>query len=360
MSYRTVRFRFAGSFRFGRNSLDNGDFCFAADTFFSALYVEAMKLGRQDELYDLVQGGGLLFSDAFPWQGDTLFLPKPLSAGAAERQALGSSVLKKKLKKLKYIRADDFDSYLAGTFDPLRSGDPAGSLVRQFLKVNAAVRGNEETMPYRVRLCEFSSHPGGAPSAGAASDPHGASRKTALAGAVSTPCEEPGDSAASGAAAGQVLTETGAGLFIIVKCAESRAAKLLGELLISLSFSGLGGKRSSGCGRFSFETGTVPSPLLRRLESTGGRVMSLSISLPGDDELEGALEGGSYTVVRRSGFIASENFAPQQMKKRDLYMLRSGSCFDRTFRGSIWNVACRGGSHPVFRYGKPLFMGIES
>ena len=358
MSYRIVKFRFSSPFRFGRNFIDNCETGFTADTFFSALYIEALKSGKSEELYRYVQNGTLLFSDAFPWYGKTLCLPKPLSAGETERQAYGSSVKKKKLKKLKYISVDDFDSYLGGTFSIENYSDPVASHIRQYLKVNAAVRGNEETLPYRIRLCEFS----GTSGAGA----YNSADNTCSAGYSSgtAACDKAerktGDSAKESDEAEAGFCSFDSGLYIIVKCSEGSAEEMFRELLSYLSFSGIGGKRSSGCGRFKFEILDAPVPLAARLDSTRGKVMSLSISLPEDSELEKALEGGAYTVVKRSGFIASETFASQQMKKKDLYMLKSGSCFNTTFRGSVRNVACRGGSHPVFRYGKPIFLGIDS
>lgn len=344
MNYRIVKFRFSSPFRFGRNFIDNCETGFAADTFFSALYIEALKSGKSEDLYRNVQNGTLLFSDAFPWYGNTLCLPKPLSAGETERQAYGSSVKKKKLKKLKYISADDFDSYLNGTFSIENHSDPVASYIRQYLKVNAAVRGNDETLPYRIRMCEFRG------TSGAAAD-----------GRTETPAGGTGGCRAEINGAGaDCFGSNDSGLYIIVKCTDDGAEDLFRELLSYLSFSGLGGKRSSGSGRFEFEIQDAPASLAARLESTQGKVMSLSISLPEDSELENALDGGAYTVVKRSGFIASETFASQQMKKRDLYMLKSGSCFNTTFQGSVRNVACRGGSHPVFRYGKPIFLGIDS
>ncbi len=347
MPYKTVKFRFSGPFRFGRNSLSGGDYCFAADTLFSALYIEALKKGKHEFLLQSVQNGRLLFSDAFPWLENTFFLPKPLSAGETELHARSNSILKKKLKKLKYISIDDFDSYLNGTFDPARHSDPSGSFVRQYMKVSAAIRGNEEAMPYRIRMCEFS----------ACGNKTGSDENL-----PKSPVDHANKNAAGAGGSGsgtrdQTLADSG--LYIIVKYHDDQTGELLQDLLSSLSYSGLGGKRFSGCGRFEFEIEDVPASLSKRL-NTGKNVMSISIALPDDSELEQALDNGTYAVVKRSGFIASDRFASQQMKKRDLYMLKSGSCFRRIFQGSVRNVACRGGSHPVYRYGKPIFVGIDS
>ena len=92
--------------------------------------------------------------------------------------------------------------------------------------------------------------------------------------------------------------------------------------MASLSYSGLGGKRSSGLGRFECRAFPVPDALLRGLARKGSRYMLLSCALPRDEELDQAVEGADYQLVKRSGFVASADYAPQQMRKRDLYVFR--------------------------------------
>ena len=40
-----------------------------------------------------------------------------------------------------------------------------------------------------------------------------------------------------------------------------------------------------------------------------------------------------------------------------MYVFAAGSCFKNEFEGDIYDVT-NGGSHPVYRYAKPLFMGV--
>ena len=86
--------------------------------------------------------------------------------------------------------------------------------------------------------------------------------------------------------------------------------------------------------------------------------MTLSVSLAQEDEMEEVLQGASYLLEKRSGFVYSETFAAEQRKKKDLYVFSSASCFNRRFRGDIYDVA-EGGNHKVYRYAKPLFMGMK-
>ena len=83
----------------------------------------------------------------------------------------------------------------------------------------------------------------------------------------------------------------------------------------------------------------------------------LSTALPEDEELEQVIKDSSYLLIKRSGFVDSSEYALQQMRKRDLYVFSSGSCFAHTFRGRIIEER-NGRKHPVFRYAKAFFMGV--
>lgn len=86
--------------------------------------------------------------------------------------------------------------------------------------------------------------------------------------------------------------------------------------------------------------------------------MTLSCALPQDNELAFALDGAAYQIVKRSGFIDSVHYAKEQRKHRVLYVLAAGSCFRNKFDGDIYDIS-NGGNHPVYRYAKPLFLGVN-
>ena len=66
---------------------------------------------------------------------------------------------------------------------------------------------------------------------------------------------------------------------------------LLNELMSSLQYSGLGGKRSSGFGRFELDIQNIPLELSDRLtKNHSDKVMSLTTALPVDADLEEAME----------------------------------------------------------------------
>lgn len=144
---------------------------------------------------------------------------------------------------------------------------------------------------------------------------------------------------------------------MVVGFAKDDVRYLFEELMDSLSFSGIGGKRSSGLGKFSFLTTKMPQEFLKRLNGTGERWMTLSCSLPVKKEMVDVLDGASYILEKRSGFVASELYTKEQQRKRDLYVFAAGTCVKKRFHGDVYDVS-DGGSHSVYRYAKPMFLEV--
>jgi len=307
MEYRLYRLVFQGAVHFGKHNLDEGEYSCCADTLFSALCQEALKIGGNvlQDFYQDARDGSLLFSDLFPYMGGTYYIPKPMKRMEPADNG-GNSVIKKAYKKLKYIPMEMLDIYLQGEYDVLNASGLEG-LGHFEMKTAASVRGESETEPYRI---------------------------------------------------GTYYYKPGNGLYFIAGYKEEKALKLMEGLLENLSFSGIGGKRASGLGRFELFQGKIPESFCTRLGKNGSRYMSLSVSLPTDEELDSVLQGAEYLLCKRSGFVASEHYAPEQMRKRDLYVFKSGSCFAKRFQGDIYDVSDRGCGHPVYRYAKPMLAEV--
>ena len=69
--------------------------------------------------------------------------------------------------------------------------------------------------------------------------------------------------------------------------------------------------------------------------------------------MDKVLDQASYLLEKRSGFVQSTG-SFEERKKADQYFLQAGSCLQNRFEGDIYEVGV-GMSHPVYRYGKPLF-----
>ena len=304
MNYKIYKMIFIQGVHFGDHSLEKSEITFQADTLFSALCIEALKIDKLDELLESVKEDHLVFSDAFPYMGQEFFIPKPMKK--IEQVVQSEDVTtRKKFKKLEYIQVSLLDQYLKGQY-PINKGSDIKKLGVHALKTSASIRGNEEAVPYRVGIYRFK--------------------------------EENG-------------------LYIVVGYDSQEILDLFDELFEMLSLSGVGGKKNSGLGHFDLEIAELPKELNKRL-NTKGEVMTLSVSLPTEDELDDVLDDSRYLLVKRSGFVDSYTYSKEQRRKKDIYLFKAGSCFNKTYQGDVYDVSS-GGNHSVYKYAKPLFMGVE-
>ena len=309
MNYAIYKLKFTAPVHFGKSLLTDSEFTLCSDTVFAALCLEAVRMGEDqlNALVNCVKSNAIQLSDAFPYIGDKMLIPKP-HVFVEHSQDENSSIIKKAYKKLKYITIDDFDSYLDGSFDVLNAAQMS-ELGVSALKVSASVRNDEgETKPYEVGTYSF---------------------------------------------------YDGCGLYLIVGYSNDNTKSLIDSLMDQLQHSGLGGKRSSGYGRFTFEVIEVNEWLIERLNCEAEKYMLLNTALPKENELEDVMKNANYSLVKRSGFVASSYYSDTWQRKNDLIMFKSGSCFDKKFEGDIYDVSTNSGSHPVYRYGKPMFMRIS-
>lgn len=302
------KLKFPSGVHFGAGMLGGTEYSLRADTLYSALFIEAVKKGCSEQFYSASKGGALLLSDAFPYSGAEFFLPKPMLK--VESAADDNLANRKKYRKLQYVPVSRWDDYLKGGLND----NDIDSVKKEFGRYEqvhrAAVSGREEALPYQVGTFYF---------------------------------------------------DKDCGLYFIVEYKEKFDCDLVCELLNLLSYTGIGGKRSSGLGRFSVEIASEDGcrALCGLLDREGGaKQMLLCGALPKEDEVASVLTDASYLLERRSGFVASETYADQWRKKRDLYVFKVGSCFSGRFSGDIYDVSSEGGRHPVYRYAKGMFIGI--
>ena len=308
MKYKIYKLRFIAPVHFGKNSLSDSEYTICSDTFFSALCSEAVNSDQSnlDSFVNAVRNGSIKISDAFPYIDDECFLPKPYVF--IEQTADGDSITRKAYKALKYIPMRDYDSFLKGDYDVF-SAKSMRNLGVSSVKVSASIRNDEdETLPYEVGTFSFNDN---------------------------------------------------CGLYIIVGCEDDECELLLDTLMMSLSHSGIGGKRSSGYGRFAYDKSNVDEWLMNHIFSSEGILMLINTAFPQESEIEEVLDGANYSLIKRSGFVASMNYADSWRRKKDVVMFKSGSTFRKMFEGDIYDVSTDVGSHPVYRYGKPFFMRID-
>lgn len=305
MKYTIYQLSFPNGIHIGDKSLEESNYTISADTLFSALYIEALK--REDDiaerLLEGVQNGTILLSDTFPYIGKTNYLPKPLLRIESEHNK-GDSVIKKAFKGLSYIPMEKMEDYIQGKFDAVKEKAQIEKLGQSVLKTAASINGKVEADPYYIGVYYFNDD---------------------------------------------------CGLYFILGHQFEDDEEYIYELIDALSFSGIGGKKSSGLGHFEVKKRIEVN--CDCFEKESENYMSLSIGLSQNEELEKVLEGAQYQLQKRSGFVYSSDYALEQRKKKDIFMFSAGSCFKEKFSGNIYDVS-DGGMHAVYRYGKPIFWAL--
>lgn len=321
MDFKCYELAFSTAVHFGKKDLDDAEYVLYADTIFSAMCHEALNIGGADlvdKLADMVRNSRLRLSDAFPYGTvdgkKKYYIPRPmLELDIADK---GDSSAKKTLKKLEYIPWDKLQDYLSGDMDIETEADILkNNMGRRDIRTMASVEENDDTKPYSVGTYRFS---------------------------------------------------PGWGLYLTIGYEDEDDLCLIEDILIDdvlswIGYNGIGGKRSSGLGRFELRPSKVSDEILSHLTvepEKNGKYMTMSLSLPEKEELEEVLKDSRYGLIRRGGFISSSTYAAGLVKKKDSYLFRSGSVFNKTFNGELLDVSGKG-SHPVWRYAKPLFLEVK-
>ena len=281
---------------FGNGNLNESIGSFNASRLYSALFLESLKLNVDKEFLDLSKSDNFFLSDSFPLKDGEFYLPKPI--GYPKMPLISESTKEmqrnaKKSKKLQYIKYTDIEDCVKGNCD-------IGKLevISSFFSKSTVVT-KKGIDPYEVGITNF---------------------KTSL----------------------YILT---------IK------HELLDMLMNSLQYSGIGGKRSSGYGRFTVEKLDIPNEFSKNIvinDSEYGVYMTLNTSIPNNDELDVVLPTAEYLLEKSSGFAYS-TASKSLLRKQDLYKFVVGTTLTKTYSGNIFDVRPDGFPHPVWNYAKGLF-----
>ncbi|MBE5066648.1 type III-A CRISPR-associated RAMP protein Csm4 [Ligilactobacillus salivarius] len=281
---------------FGNGSLNESIGSFNASRLYSSLFLESLKLNVDKEFLNLSKSANFFLSDSFPLKDGEFYLPKPIGYPKIPLNSESTRETRrkaKKSKKLRYIKYTDMEDYIEGNCDV----DKLDGTDSFFSKSTVVTKKGID--PYEVGITNF---------------------KTSL----------------------YILT---------IK------HKLLDMLMDSLQYSGIGGKRSSGYGRFTVEKLDIPDEFSKNIvvnDSEYGVYMTLSTSIPNNDELDAVLPTAEYLLEKSSGFAYSST-SRNLLKKQDLYKFAVGTTLTKTYNGNIFDVRPDDFPHPVWNYAKGLF-----
>lgn len=331
MQYKIFKLKFETPVHFGSEkvgtSLEKTNIICHSDTLFSAMCQEILKLYDEtvlSDFVDMVEDGELLFSSLLPYNENSLFLPKPcllLERAYNKEDTDSSSIKKKKMKKLEYISINDFQKYI----NHLKTGDNF-DYDEDFYKIyetdtTAKVSLNTDSDKNNIYYV------------------------------------------------GSTYFKEGCGLYVLVAYDNDEQIELFEKILTSLGYSGIGGKRTSGYGKFIVEDEMYPDVngleeeklIYSLLEENGDYQETLSVVSPSDEELDNNdFDKAFYKLISRNGYVYSTTYTNDNtlVKRKSLSMFKEGSCFPFEINGEIKDVSDNG-KHPVYKNGKCLKIGVK-
>lgn len=335
MSYLLYKLRFLNGIHIGTasgNTLEETMMSVYSDTFYSAIFNEYMKIYNDDELYKISETGEFLISDLLPFKekedmSTDFYLPKPfisLQRNETTKEKNDEEVIdRKKVKATNFIPADKLGQY----FSFLKTGKNFPEIDDDFGKKELYTKNkvslkNEDTKLYNIEVFKFNEK---------------------------------------------------SGLYFIVKLPEDNEwQEIFENILESLSLTGIGGKRNSGFGQFISEDpmffdgedfdaieSESDAYINKALYSEEEKYLSISSYSPKIEEIEKIKESENYyQLIKRSGFVNSSLYSEQAEKRKQVYMLSSGSVLSFKPEGKILDLNLHG-KHSIYRMGKPIVLGVK-
>ena len=291
-----------------------------------------MKIYNDDELYKISETGEFLISDLLPFKekediSTDFYLPKPFISVQRDetiKEKNDEEVIdRKKVKATNFIPADKLGEY----FSFLKTGKNFPEIDDDFGKKELYTKNkvslkNEDTKLYNIEVFKFNEK---------------------------------------------------SGLYFIVRLPENNEwQEIFENILESLSLTGIGGKRNSGFGQFTSEDpmffdgedfdaieSESDAYINRALYSDEKNFLSISSYSPKMKEIEKIKESENYyQLIKRSGFVNSSLYSEQAEKRKQVYMLSSGSVLSFKPEGKILDLKLHG-KHSIYRMGKPIVLGVK-
>jgi CRISPR-associated protein Csm4 len=293
-----IKLKFITPVRFGNSSSleSNSQIHICSDTFLSALFVNNLDYG--EKLVNLVEKDKILISDALPYAEDELLIPKPIMNLTKEKSLTASTTLSKNLKKLSFIPLSSISKYKCG-FDNETEINHITNIEKNIGVYDQRINLQYDEDPYYVSNFVF---------------------------------------------------QEKSGLYILIKYDNDEDFEEFKDNVESLGFNGVGGRKSSGFGKFII---LEINDFLYRKDNSDLKLL-LSTFYPNDDELDCLNnEGNTFSLLKRSGIILESNFSK---KKRSIYAIKSGGTFKQEYQGKI--ISQKSDSHPIYRFLKGVYINI--
>lgn len=347
MKYRLYKLQFLSPVHFGSDilgtSLEEADYICHSDTFFSALCLECIRLNGLDffekNFISLFTENKLLISSLLPYKDESLYVPKPIIVkncvedNITKNTSESNQYDRKAIRKISYLKISDIESYLKSLnnskdnsfLNIISNNKSYNDFAKYYLIQKVSLRRNNDL--YAVGGYHFNKN---------------------------------------------------SGLYFILAYNDISDLKLFENILESLKYSFIGGKRTSGYGHFQYniigednscifkesvEKIKLYLPNENNQNGEDKYNMILSLYSPTIQELDHIdFKQSFYSFIKRNGFIYSTSYSDKLLKRKSLNMFREGSCFksNTCIIGDIKDLSADyNKKHSVYRYGKVLYLIIN-
>ncbi len=300
----------------GNKKLDDVNISMDSDTFFSAIINEIAE-NFDDEYIELfvekAKEDKFLISNLFPYSGRKYYLPKPLAVNENSKDI--EQFTKKDEEKIQYIEFANiprYYGYLKGEYE-LKEEDIKSFKNSNFGEKVIFTKNNlqqEEPELFSVGAFKFNYK---------------------------------------------------SGLYFYCYIEED-LKEIFDKVMKSLSYTGIGGKKSTGYGNFNFKVIEIPKkyPIYKRLSGEKGDVnMLISFTIPTERDLIILKDNATYyEITKKTGFNYSKSSKKPMYKKKPVVGLKSGSVMSEKMKGDIIDISNKKDNHAIYKYGKAMYYKI--
>lgn len=300
------KLEFSSAVHFGKNKLSNSLEIIHSDTLFSALAIEWINIyGKIDDFINAAENENFRISSAMPYKDDIFYIKKPIMNIEIDENYLDF----KRIKKIKYVPIKEVNRYT----DFIKNASEMDFEVPKFTQEYTMQKVNlmtEKSEPYNIEVRKFNDN---------------------------------------------------CGLYFIAQFENEEFIQKFEEVLYSLSLTGIGGKVSSGLGKFTFNK-IEDKEINSLLDKKSVYNISLSLLSPSLLEIQNlSSQNLAYNLITRGGFVNSSTYRNEMgaVKRKRISMFEEGSCFNSKIKGNIVDVSDENANHPVYRYGIGMYIGVD-
>jgi len=323
-----IKMHFTGGLHIGRGAeeLDKTATTYGSDALKSALFAVGLAYYPEWENDEKIFFQGFRISSAFPFCGNTCFLPKPAGMKFIF-SAQDDLTESKRAKKINYVTSGIFAQW---------AKDP-----------DAKINADENQIGDGAFLF----------------DKVADAKKflyTAVQQRVTVPAEGEGDTRPY--YFDRMFFSEGSGLYFLIEFTDASLKPKVMHTLRLLADAGIGTDRTVGNGQFTLGT---PIPFSAPEGTTKGFKMTLGLYLPSKEELSTIdLEQSNWSLVKRGGYMAaSEQDEFRSLRKNSIYFFGESSAFKTSvqLQGKYEDLKPSFNNpdiHSVWRCGMPIFINL--